>query len=182
MEMINDKRGVTTLALIFVIIFSLIIVGLFIIGSYAFGLADDSLTKIEASIGNDSFQGVYQNTLQLGIKAMETTVPQVASIAILLGMIIVMLIIGYSSKKMNRLWLLVDIGVLIIAEILAVIVASNFSEYVSSNPAFITIVRDTLPLAAKFILNLPILVPTIGIIIMIATHLLTKEKEEKEIE
>ena len=180
MGIINNKKGVTTLALIFVIIFSLILVGLFIIGSYTFGLVDDSLTQIEVSIGNDSFQTVYQDTLQLGIKAMETTVPQIASIAILLGMIIVMLIIGYSTKKMGRLWMLVDIGVLIIAEILAVIVTSNFSEYVSSNPAFITIVRDTIPLAAKFILNLPILVPTIGIIIMITTHLMTKEKEESE--
>ncbi|KKN21508.1 hypothetical protein LCGC14_0924730 [marine sediment metagenome] len=178
-KMRNDKRGLTTFGLILVVIVALILMIFIVMLSFAMGTADQVLSQLNGTIGNTSIAETYQDTLKGGIVAMETTVPQIVSTGVLLGMILAMLIVGFNVKKIHQIWMAVDIVIIIIAEALASLVTTNFIVYISSNEAFTAIARDTLPQAAKFILNLPILVPTIGVVVMLITYFTTKEKEEE---
>ena len=175
----NDKRGLATFGLILVIIAALILMIFIVMLSFGMGTADQVLSQLNGTIGNTSIAETYQDTLKGGIVAMETTVPQIVSTGVLLGMILAMLIVGFNVKKIHQIWMAVDIVIIIIAEALASLVTTNFIVYISSNEAFTEIARDTLPQATKFILNLPILVPTIGVVVMIVTYFTTKEKEEE---
>lgn len=175
----QDKKGLTTLGLFLVVIVALVLMIFIVMLSFAMGTADTVLSQLNGSIGNTSIQETYQNTLQGGIVAMETTVPQIVSTGVLLGMIIGMLIVGFNVKKLHQIWMAVDIMIIVAAEALASLVTTNFIVYIQSNEAFTAIARDTLPQATKFILNLPILVPTIGVVVMIVTYFTTKEKEEE---
>lgn len=179
MEIEKNKRGLATISLILVIVVGFFLVVFLTILSYSMGAVDGSLSQLDGNIGNDSLQEVYGDTLQLGVISMETTFPQIISISVLLGMVISMVVVGYNIKNLNQIWILVDIFILIVAEALAVLIKSLFTSYMNSNEAFLGILRDTLPFAAKFILNLPILVPTIGVVIMIATYFVAKDKEEE---
>jgi hypothetical protein len=179
MELINNKRGFSTLSLIVVIFVAFFIMVFATITSYAFGTADDALTQIVGTIGNDSFQEVYQDTLQKGIISMETTVPRIVSTTVLLGMVMAMMLVGWNIKKLHQIWIIIDIIIIIIAEILASIITSNFTIFINSNDAFLVIGRDILPLGSKFILNLVVIIPTVGILIMLATYYISKDKEER---
>ncbi len=174
----NNKKGLATFGLILVIIVALILMIFIVMLSFAMGTADQVLSQLNGTIGNTSIAETYQNTLKGGIVAMETTVPQIISTGVLLGMILGMLIVGFNIKKIHQIWMAVDIVIIIIAEALASLVTTNFIVYISSNEAFTEIARYTLPQAAKFVLNLPILVPTIGVVVMLVTYFTTKAKEE----
>ena len=117
----------------------------------------------------------------MGSTSAKSTAPQIISVGTLLGMIIILIIIGYNSRKMDRLWLLVDIGIIIIAEAVVVVVRSSFVSFMNSAPELAQIYRTTLSVGAKFILNMPTILPTIGAILMVLTHYMTKKKEETEV-
>lgn len=177
-----NKKGMTTLGLLLIIFVALAIIIIMVVLSYAMGIVDNVFSQIDFTIGNNSFNETYQETLQPGLLIMETTFPAIISTGVLLGMVIGLVIVGYSVKKMNRLWILVDIFIIIVAEILAVIIRDSFVSFISSNPAFLSIAQTTLSGGAKYIVNLPIIIPTIGVLVMLATYFLTKEKEESDFE
>ncbi len=178
---IKNKRGITTLSLILIIFLSFFL--LVMMGMLSFGMnqVDESFLSIDFEIGNFSWNESYQETLQPGIIAMETTVPRTISIGVLLGMIITMLIVGFKIKKVKEYWAIIDIGIIIVAQIFSVVIRDLFVEYMNISPEFLAIYRDTLPEGAKFILNFPVVIPIIGIIIMGATYFVTKDREEEEI-
>jgi len=178
MELRKNKRGVTTFMLIAVVFLGFALMVMLIIGSFAAGKIDDSMSELTGQLGNTSIQEVYQANLQPGIIAMKTTVPQIISTGVLLGMVICMFIVGYGTKKLKQIWILLDIGIIIAAEALSVIVKSSFIEFINLSPEMLSIARDILPLGAKFILNLPTTVPIMGAVIILATHFITKDKEE----
>ena len=107
--------------------------------SWSFGLVDESFSSLDVDLGNISFQEVYDDTLGQGISSMQTTVPQILSTGILLGMVLTMLLVGWNVKKLHQIWILLDILILIVCEILAFLITVNFLEYINSNPAFVAI-------------------------------------------
>lgn len=176
----KNKKGVTTLTLIviiFVAFFMMIMLGIL---SYGMGQADEAFSDLNITIGNTSFQTIYEQSLQQGLNSLETTVPQIISTGVLIGMVLVMIIIGYSTSKKKYIWILLDIAIIIIAEILAVIIRSSFVDYMNTSPEILAVFRDILPQGAKFILNLPTLVPIMGAIMILATYMMTKERKEEE--
>lgn len=176
----KDKRGITSLGILFIIVFALLALVIIGVLTYAMGIADSLFSQIDGTIGNTSINETYQETLGVGINAMKTTFPTILSIAILLGMVLVLVFIAYKNKKTGRLWILFDIIIIIIAEILAVLVKQGFTSYINLSPEMLAVFRDTLTGASKFMFNLPIIIPTVGALVMLLTHFITKEKEEEE--
>lgn len=182
MEVIRNKRGQgVVLGLIGIIIFSLILMIILGIGSFSMGLVDDQFSQLNFTIGNISFAEEYQNTLQPAIISLETTVPQIISVSVLFGMVILLLIVGYNAKKIDQLWILLDIFIIISAEVIAVAVRSSFVSFMNNTiPGLLTIYSTTLSGGARFILNLPTIVPTLGVLVMIATYFINEKKEAPE--
>lgn len=179
---IKNKKGASTFGIILLILVGFFLLIFMIVLSYGMGVVDDSFSKLTGSIGNTSINGTYIQLMQPGVLAVKTTFPQVVSTGVLLGMVILMVIVGYNKKKVKQVWAVLDLVILILCEALAVLIASSFQSFLDSNEAFLAIARDILPGGAKFILNMPILVPIIGAIVMLATYMITTEKEEAQVE
>lgn len=176
---IKNKKGASTFGIIMLIMTGFFLLVFLIILSYGMGTVDDSFSKLSGSIGNVSINGTYEQLMQPGVVAVQTTVPQVISTGVLLGMVILMVIVGYNKKKVKKVWAVVDLVILILCEALAVVIKLSFESFLASNEAFTAIARDVLPGGAKFILNMPILVPIIGGVIMLATYMVTPDKQEE---
>lgn len=173
----TDKRGIATLSLVLIVIAGLVLVGILGVISYTFDIADDSLSQLEGQLGNISFSETYQDTLQKGILAGKTTMPQMISMGALLGMILAMMIVAYNITRVGQLWFLLDIGILILVEIIAVVVRDSFTAFMNSSPEFLAIFSTTLSPASKFVLNGPIIFPIVWALIVIATYFITRKKE-----
>ena len=179
--MVANKRGVTTITLIILIFTCLTLMGILGVTTWTASLIDESLSSIEDfNIGNQSFQEVYNETLKPGLETASTTMPQIISMGTMLGMVILMMLIGYFSTEIGRMWLLVDIAVLIIAEAIASSVSSGFVSYMNSTPELLEIYSNTLSDGAAFVINLPIIIPAIGMLIMLATYIKVK-KERRDL-
>ncbi len=176
----KNKKAVTTLALIGIIVFAVIL--LTVLGIFAYGadLADDSISQLDVTIGNNSFQQTYQDTVQIGILQGKTTMPRIVGMGTLIGMFICLLIVAVNQKKIGPLWIILDLAIIIIAEIIAGITASRFSTFINTSPQLLNIFSTTLADPAKFILSLPITVPIIGAIIMFITQVTSKKREEEQ--
>lgn len=180
MALKKDKRGITTVAIIISILIALFLMIFLGVLAYGAGKAEDLFGQMNFTLGNTSFQTVYTQTLGIGIEALHTTVPQIISSGVLLGMILLMFLVGYYTKKKNQLWILLDIFILIVAEGVAVLVTESFTTYMENIGFLLEVYRDILPIGAKFILNLPVIVPILGAIIMITTYYITKDSSEEK--
>jgi hypothetical protein len=177
----ENKKGVTTLALIVIIFFSLfLVIGLAII-SYSAGLIDSQISKLDITLGNFSFNDTYQESMHPSMEVIETTGPQIVSIGVLLGMVIVMLFVGVKTEKKHNLWIILDIAIIIVAEIVAVYVKITFEDSIMNlSPEFYQIFITTLSAASKWILYMPTIIPTIGALIILATYAFKREEEPSE--
>ena len=175
----ENKRGFTTLTLIGVIFISLVMMIILGVVIQGFSVADSVFSQIDFNITeNISFNETYQETLGPGLTAVTTTVPQLISTGILLGMILCMMIVAYSTERKNSLWLMLDIAIIIVAEMGAVLVKDSFTSFINSSPEMLEIFSTTLSVGSKYILNLPIIVPVLGVLVMIVTQIIGKKKEE----
>lgn len=179
--MVVNKKGITTGMLLLYIGVALIVVAALGVISFVASLFDDSFSQIDLQLGNISFNETYQQALKPALVSIETTIPQTMSLGILMGLIIVMMYIGFNTKRLGAGWIALDVLILIIAEGLAVLVKSGFNSYINSTPELFAVFTTTLSSASKFILNLPKIIPTVGILIMIATHFVTKDKEGEDV-
>ncbi len=175
----QNKKGFTTFSLIVMIILglvTLIIMGIMVLG---FDLVSDSLNSINLTVGNTTFNETYQDTLGQGIDAMRITVPRIISLGVLFGMILIMFLIGYYLVNIDPLWMILDFIVIIVAELLAFQVSTSFQSFINSSPEFLGVYSGTLNEAATFILRLPTIIPVVGVLIMFATYLFNKRRNEK---
>lgn len=175
----ENKRGYITLgliAIIFIAVMLLIVLGVMV---YSFNLVSTSFNNIDFSLGNTTFNSTYQQNLAPGIDAMRLTVPKTIAMGTFYGMIIVMMLIAYLSYNIDPLWMLLDFPILIACEVIAFILSSSVQDFINSNSQFLNIYSTT-PLyeSATFILNLPVYVPIIGVLIMITTYILNKQKNK----
>lgn len=179
----ESKRGMTTFMLIFMIILCISMLVILSIIAYALGLVDDQFSGIDFPIGNQSFNDTYQDLMHPGVEAMSTTAPQIISIGTFLGMILVIMIVGVKTEKKSNIWILLDICIIIVAEIFAVAVKGAFqNQILNLTPEFYQIFTTTLSQGSKFVLNLPTIIPTAGIVAILATYVLKREAKEESIE
>ncbi len=177
----ENKKAYTTMMLIFLIFFALILLTSLAVFSYSLGLVDTQFSQLDFKIGNISFNESYQKLMHPGMVALSVTSPKMVSIGTILGLVLVLLIVGIKSKRKSNLWIILDIFIIIVAEIVAVAVKITFENYIINlTPELYVIFTTTLAASSKWILNLPTLIPTIGVLIMIATYILRREDKGDE--
>lgn len=177
----ENKKGYTTVMIIFATIIALaVIVGLATV-SFGAGLIDETMTEINFDLGNQSFGEEYNQTLKPALNSIEITGPKMMSIGIILGMVLVCLAIAYVTPNRHKLWILLDVGVLIIAEIFAVAIRDMFRDNIMNmSPEFYNIFITTLSSGSKWILQMPIITPVIGVLMILVTYLIKKVKPTGE--
>ena len=115
------------------------------------------------------------------MEVLSVNSPRIISISTILGMILILLIIGMKTERKNNLWIILDLFIIIVAEIVAVAIKVNFEENILNlTPELYTIFTTTLAEGSKWILNMPTTIPIIGALIMLATYLLRKEEKGDE--
>lgn len=179
----EDKRGMNTLGLIFIIFSALFVLIILGIMSYSFGLVDNTFSSLNLNVGNTSWNQTYQEQMHPGIESLRTTGPQIMSVGIFFGMIFCLILVGIKSPSKSNLWIMLDLGILIIAELVAVIISNTFRESILNiSPELLTVFSTTLSAGSKFILNLPTIIPTAGVLVIIGTYLFKKEDVEEEVD
>lgn len=177
----GNKRGQLTLMLIFFVVAALITMGILGISSWMFGMVDEQLTSIDFEVGNISWSETYNQSLGKGLEAASTTSPQIISIGLLFGMIMCMMFIGYYAGTKNKLWILLDILIIIVVEILANLCVVSFYSLINITPELLDVYSNTLSAGSKFVINLPVIVPIVGVLIMIMTNIVNKIKTKEEV-
>lgn len=170
----RNKRGIITVMLIFFVFFALFVV--IIAGTAFYGLetfhdVGGNITGI--TVGNVSFAETYQDTLGGGLQTLIGTL-STSALALLLGMIIVMLIVGFRVPKHNRVWIILDIFIIIVAFIVAVYISIVFSSFINSSETFLNIYSGELQKSSTFLLNLPFIIAITGGLIIIVHYVTFK--------
>ncbi len=178
----KNKRGITSIMLIFFVFFCLFTV--VIAGTVFFGLEtfDNVASSIrDINIGDQSFEETYDNTLGAGLKTVINTI-SISAITLLLGMIIVMIIVGVKVPNQNRLWIALDIFIIVVAFILSVYISIEFNSFINSNSTFLDIYSVDLQRASTFLLNLPFIIAIVGGLIMLVTYIPFKRRVPQVLE
>lgn len=173
----NKKGAMPTMMLIFFIFFAFAVILISGILFFTLEKVDDAFESITGlQIGESNFSQVYDETLDQGITSSINTV-NYASLGILFGMIIVILVMGYSLQDRGRLLIIVDVFLIIGSFIAAVYISQTFNTFMQSSEDFLDIYSNELSLPARMVLNLPIIVPIVGILVMILTYGIIKKRE-----
>jgi glucan phosphoethanolaminetransferase (alkaline phosphatase superfamily) len=179
----ENKRGITTLGLVFIIFLAFFMLIILAVLSYSVGIADNRLSSLNLTIGNTTWNNTYQEVMHPGMETLRTTTPQIISIGTFFGMILCLLFVGISVRPKSNLWIILDIGILIVCEIVAVVISQTFRDSILHlNPELLTVFSGTLSTGSKFILNLPTIIPTAGVLVILATYLFNKEEVEEQTE
>lgn len=177
----KNRRGQLTLMLIFFVIASLATMIVLGLSSWTFGMVDEQFRSMDFELGNISWNETYNQSTGVFLEAATTTAPQMASIGLLFGMIIAMMFVGYYSGTKNKLWILLDIGIIIVVEALASLSVSSFYGIMNISPELLDVYSITLSAGSKFIINLPVIVPIVGVLIMIMTNIVNKMRRKEEV-
>lgn len=179
----ESKRGITTAGLVIIVFLAFFMLIILAIISYSVGIADEKISGIDfnmpSSNMNMSFNQTYQSIMHPGMVALSVSVPRNIGIGTLLGMVLCLMIVGTKTKRKSKLWIILDIFIIILAEIIAVIVTNTFKDQILSlSPELQDIFINTLSASSKWVLNMPTLIPTIGVLVMITTYMLKKDSTD----
>lgn len=178
-HMAKNKKGFATttlMAYVFIAFFLVFFLGCVL---WALSLFDNFVLGLHLIIGTQNFTQVYEQTTQKGITAI-FAVADYASLGILFGLVIVMALVGYYwGDETKKFWAILDILIILIAEVISVYIQNYFIEFINSQPfSDTTVFTDTLSKSSTLLANLPYIVPVIGILIMIVTYGLSRRKTD----
>lgn len=176
--MVYNKKGFSATAMIiafvFIVFFFVLMLG---VAFYSFTQVNSIFAGFDGiQIGAVDFQDSYEETLGAGLSAILNSLSATA-LALIMGMIIAMLIVGYNLQEKNRLLIAVDLIIIVAAFIIAVYLSQYFETFINTNTEFLDIYSNEFELASTFILTLPISVPIIGVLVMLVTYATVKKKE-----
>lgn len=177
----GNKKGMSGVFSLIALIFCglMALLGMAVI-AYSAGWIDTTFSSIDFQLGNVSFNETYNQTMKPVITSLETTIPQMMSMGLILGMVLVMMLVSYFTPSKNKLWAIVDIVVLIIVEVFAVAVKEAFEEsIINISPEFYQIFITTLAEPSKWVLQMPLIIPAVGLIMMAITYILKSVKPEE---
>lgn len=164
----KNKRGMTTLQIFFFIFacfFGIVFLGLAI---WSFSLVHNVL-GIDVMVGQVNLGNATNSTFGQIATAFSDN-GDALGIVFMLGMVILMIVNGFFlGSKYPRLFIILDIFILVFAFILAVYISQTYNTLINSS-AFFSFYADDLPKSSTFLLNLPIFVSIIGVLIMIVSY------------
>lgn len=174
-----NKKGLATIG-VFTFIFMVFIWILFLgILVFIFNQTATSL-DIDVDLGQVNLGEIVQDTfgkLNEGLLSGADTI----GLVIIFGMIITMFANAYIFRgEYPRLFLIIDIILLVFAYILSVYISNTYEILINASST-LNVFIDTLPKASTFILRLPTYVGVIGAIIMILSYSGFPRETEEEI-
>lgn len=178
--MLNDKKGMTAvmlIAYIFIGFFCIIFLGVMI---YLGSSVDSTFRSLTVSVGNVSFNNTYNQTMAPALNQLINQSDNFG-IALLFGMIIVMLICGFKFRTKKRLFIIVDIFIIIGSFIISVFIQNSYNTVIEANDALYSIFTNELSTSSTFILRLPLIISIVGVLIMIVTYATINKKKSQVI-
>ncbi len=180
-EGMGSGNGLPTMGLVIIVFVALFLLISLAVMSYGIGIADHSFSSLNLTIGNTTWNQTYQQQMHPGMESLRTTGPQIISIGTFFGMILCLFFVSVKVKGKSNIWVIADIAIIIVSELVAVAISHAFRDNIMSiSPELLTVFSTTLSTGSKFILNLPAIIPTVGIIVMLGTYLFKKEEVEDE--
>lgn len=178
MEILKNKKGSVYLG--FIVIFVALLFAIFLgLAVFGFNTANDVLS-IDVDIGQVNLKTVSDATfgqINQGIINNADTI----GIIFLLGMVLLMILNGFFlGSKMPKLFFVVDMFLLILFFIPAIYVSQVYEIFINSTPILSSTYIDILPKTSKFLLNLPEIIASAGIITMILSYSGLGKKEDEQ--
>lgn len=155
----------------FVLIFVALLVAIFLgIAAFSFNIINEVLS-IDVDIGQVNLKNVTDSTfgqINTGIINNADTI----GIILLFGMCLMMILNGYYvGSKNSKLFFIVDIFLLILFFIPSIYVSQIYEIFINSTSLLQGTYINIIPKVSKFMLNLPTIVGTVGIITMIVSYI-----------
>ena len=175
--MVRGKSGKLLAFMLFVLIFlgfiAIVMMGIFVYGA---NLVDQTFRSIDVQIGLVNFTDAYNDTLAIGINAILDGADNYG-LGLLLGMIAMISISAFLFKEKQKVWIVAELVILIIAFVLAVLIQRTYDTVINSSTAFLDIYSVDLINSSKFILNLPIIIPIVWAFIVILAYGIFRKRE-----
>ncbi len=168
--MVKGKAGKLNALMLFVLIFlgfaGIIMMGIFVYGA---NLINQTFSSIDVEIGDVNFTEAYDDTLGKGINVFLDSADNYG-LFLLLGMIVLMIITSYTFSEKQKVWIVAEFVILIIAFILAVTIQGAYNTVINSSTTLLDIYSIDLIKSSKFILNLHIIIPVVWAFIVILVY------------
>lgn len=164
----RNKKGVSV-AWGFIIIFLSLFVAMFLgLAVYGFDLATTTLGQ-DVEVGQVNLQDITNKTLgQLNTGMLNNA--DTIGIILLFGMVLLMMLNGfYTARNLPKLFFIVDIFLLILFFIPAIYVSQLYETFINVS-IFNNVFTITIAKTSKFMLNLPSIIATAGVLTMILTY------------
>lgn len=159
---------------IFLGFFFIIILGVLLYGT---NVIDGVMSSINIKIGNVNFNETYNQTIKPVINDLNSTADTIG-IAILLGMVVCMLLVSFLFRKTNRLYIILDIFIIIVAFIISVVLQNSYNTLIHGSEELLGIYSNNLQKSSTFLLRLPLAVSIIGVLILIVSYATINKKRE----
>lgn len=176
--MVTDKKGLSPNLLLFAFAFFAFFIVVFL-GIWMFGITtlDSTFSKIDIQIGAVSFNDTYNQTMRPSLQVAQEQADSLG-LVLLFGMIIVMILIGFFTKG-NKMWVVYDVIIIVIAFFLAVQLSIGFNDYLSSSEEMNQIHADLLPKTSGLLLDLPYLIVIVGALVGIVTYGIKRKRKQE---
>ena len=153
-----------------VIIFASFLIALFLgLAVYSFNLATTSLA-IDVDVGQVNLQNVTNSTMgriNTGIINNADTI----GVVMLMGMCVLMIFMGYYfGSKSPKIMLVADIFILALFFVPAIYVSQLYETFINASTPFASTFISVIPKTSKFMLNLPKIIASVGVITMIISY------------
>ena len=170
-----NKKGLSTFSLflyVFVIFFGVIFLGLAL---FIFNQINDVL-DVDIDVGQFNLRNVTAQTfgkINAGFADNADTI----GVMLVLMMSFIMILNGFIvGSKFPKIFLVVDILILIFVFIVAVYLSQVYEIFINSTTLLDVYIND-IPNTSTFMLNLPLVIGTLGALIMIFSYAGIRKKE-----
>lgn len=143
-----------------------------------FNLTNDALDQ-DVEVGQVNLRDVNDDTFGALNSALLNQADLLA-LMVVLGMVVSMMLTAFFFGDSNKMWIPVDILILVFVFILSVYLSSVYEILINASPELLNIYVDTLPQASRFMLNLPLIVSTLGALLMIVTYTRVGQDQRRE--
>ncbi len=136
---------------------------------YAFNTVNDVLRQ-DVDIGQVNLRNVSDTTFGQINTGMINNADTIG-IIMLLGMSLLMIMNGYYMGSKNpKIFFVIDIFLLALFFIPAIYISQIYEIFINSSTVFSSTFTDVIPKTSKFMLNLPTIIGTVGVITMILSY------------
>lgn len=174
----KNKKGTSVIwgfMIMFFAFFLALGLGITVLG---FGLVNDVLSQ-DVDLGQVNLKNVSDTTFgQINTGLVDNA--DTLGVIMLLGMCLLMILNGYYlGSKSPKMFFIVDIFLLALFFIPSIYISQVYEIFINSAPIFSDIFIDVIPKTSKFILNLPTIIGTVGVITMIVSYAGIRRDDEK---